>query len=169
MRFGRGRGRHVRAAWGHGCVCGTGGRCAPAAAAACWSRVVRACSARAYDGYVVRIDRRDVREHRRHAGEPLHEQCALYPCTIESAPFTTPHSWVFHSGATTRSSTWSIPTLALFVAPAPACTELYFESLTFLFARLQGLCSFGHLPRFFLATISTALRPIRSVSLDASK
>eukprot|EP00966_Prymnesium_polylepis_P059895 1389396-Prymnesium_polylepis.1 len=28
MRFGRGRGRHVRAAWGHGsiCMCGTGGR-----------------------------------------------------------------------------------------------------------------------------------------------
>eukprot|EP00966_Prymnesium_polylepis_P110164 2549223-Prymnesium_polylepis.1 len=45
MRFGRGRGRHVRAVWGHGCMCGTGGRCAPAAADALWSRIARACKA----------------------------------------------------------------------------------------------------------------------------
>ena len=29
-----------------------------------------------------------MREDRRHAGEPWHESCAMYTCTIESAPFS---------------------------------------------------------------------------------
>ena len=61
-------------------------RCAPAAADALWSRVARACSARADDGCVVGFDRLDVWEHRRDAGRALSERCAMYMYTIESVP-----------------------------------------------------------------------------------
>eukprot|EP00966_Prymnesium_polylepis_P194941 4518762-Prymnesium_polylepis.1 len=69
----------------HGCTCGAGARRAPAAL---WCRVQRAYSARAEDAVVTGLARRGVREHRRDAGEPRCEHCAMYMCTIESAPFT---------------------------------------------------------------------------------
>eukprot|EP00966_Prymnesium_polylepis_P181120 4195190-Prymnesium_polylepis.1 len=79
---------HVRAAWVHGCMCATSARCLPAAADGAWCHVERAHLAR-HDGRVlIGLGRRDVRGHRRHAGEPWYERCALYTCTIESAPFT---------------------------------------------------------------------------------
>ena len=87
MWFGRERGMHVRAAWVHGCMCATSARCAPAAADGARCHVERAHLAR-HDGRVsIGLGRRDVREHRRHAGEPRHQRCVWYLYTIESAPF----------------------------------------------------------------------------------
>lgn len=94
MRFGRGRGKHVREAWWHVCMCRTDARCAPAAADALWIRVARACSAHADDGCVAGIDRQDVREHRGHAGELLRERFAMYLYTIESVPFRNSYLWI---------------------------------------------------------------------------
>ena len=71
-----------------GCMCATSARCAPAAADGARCHVERAHLAR-HDGRVsIGLGRRDVREHRRHAGEPRHQRCVWYLYTIESVPFT---------------------------------------------------------------------------------
>ena len=77
-----------------GCMCATSARCAPAAADGARCHVERAHLAR-HDGRVsIGLGRRDVREHRRHAGEPRHQRCVWYLYTIESVPFIK-HTQVF--------------------------------------------------------------------------